>query len=84
MQEKSTLERLYKLIIDDHSARKNLDNMIPTTLCMQLRLLHLPKNHTQCLSYLIKEREILIQTISDYQIELQVIVHNTFRLQELI
>lgn len=72
MQEKSTLDKLYRLIIDDHSARKNPDATFPTSLCVQLRGLHLPKAQSQCLSYLARERDVLIQTISDYQVELQV------------
>ena len=48
-----------------------------TLLCPQLRGLKLPKNPIQRLEYLMKERELLIQIISYYQIEFKVMFNNS-------
>jgi len=70
MQENDSLKKLYQV-----TKRNNKQGcFISPSLCQELRTLQLPADSTQKLKYLIKEREVLIQLISDYQIELKVII----------
>jgi len=61
-----TLEALNKFIKDIHSKESYLDTLL------LLNNLQLPSNLTHKVSYLLKERTLLIQIISAYQMELNV------------
>ena len=68
-----TMERLHKLMLDHHCGRQTLDSYMKGCLCAQLKSLQLPRNLSQRVDYLVKERGLLIQIISDYQEECKVI-----------
>jgi hypothetical protein len=66
MKEEVSLNKLYTLIEEN---KKGKDQ---STLCGRLRRMELPRNPIQRLEYLMKERELLIQIVSYYQIECKV------------
>jgi len=68
MKEEASLNKLCKLI-EESKMGKDED-----VLYIRLRGMQLPKNPTQRLEYLMKERELLIQIVSYYQIECKVFV----------
>ena len=64
-----SLDQLYKLLKEHHTFPLRI------SLCAMLRSVQLPKNSVQRLDYLMKERELLIQIIEDYQAQCRV-AHN--------
>jgi len=67
--DKTTLQKLHKLLSEHRCRHQVSDTYANTMLCAQLKCIQFPSNPNQRLDYLTKERELLIQIISDYQLE---------------
>jgi len=67
MRGKRPVEELWKLIEEFNS-----ESMYQKSLYTQLKCLQLPSDTAQCLQYLLKEREFLIQILCDHQSECKV------------
>jgi len=69
MQGEEFLKHLRKIVFESKTA----GYYSCTTLCSELRIQKLPVNLSHKVEYLLKERELLIHIISDYQLEHKVV-----------
>ena len=75
MQERTkALDRLRKLISETRGIVHASDIRCESVLCAELKAVQLPVFTAQKVDYLAQERELLIQIISDYQIECKVVL----------
>ena len=72
MEQRKSLEQLSRILSD--IGNEKCSYYFNPLLCSQLKSIILPANPTQCLNYLIKERQLLIEILSDYQIQYKVII----------
>lgn len=80
MQGEEFLKRLRKIVLESHDPAYYSS----ATLCSELRTQKLPVNLTHKVEYLLKERELLIYIISDYQLEYKVPYSNNSKENETI